>query len=193
MNSRNRKGTLSILESSRYCRRSVSEKLSRTPRDGRSPRLAPRLRSGDQKEQRQGDDFTHDRVLLVRALCAWHSWQAQPPARRRVTGPFSRSPARPSGTILDVLQGSRSAYIPPGFTTVTPYCLVDAAEAFVAFLVNGLDGTETCRTLRPDGRIANVQVRLGTSTVMVSEASERYPAMAAAYYYLLLLPVRGGH
>jgi PhnB protein len=50
------------------------------------------------------------------------------------------------------------------------------------FLVHGLGGAETCRTLRPNGLIANVQVRLGTSTVMVSEATERYKPMAAAYY-----------
>jgi PhnB protein len=39
-----------------------------------------------------------------------------------------------------------------------------------------------CRTRRADGRIANVQVVLGSSTVMVSEASERYPPMRGAYY-----------
>lgn len=72
-------------------------------------------------------------------------------------------------------------YIPPGFNTVTPYFFVDGAESFVSFLVRGLGGEETCRTVR-DGRIQNVQVRLGTSTVMVSEASVRYPAMAAAFY-----------
>ena len=37
-------------------------------------------------------------------------------------------------------------------------------------------------TLRPNGLILNVQVKLGTSTVMVSEATERYKPMAAAYY-----------
>ena len=31
-------------------------------------------------------------------------------------------------------------------------------------------------------RIANAQVRLGTSTVMVSEASPAFPAMPASYY-----------
>lgn len=72
--------------------------------------------------------------------------------------------------------------IPPGFNTVTPYCFVADAEGFVRFLVHGLGGIETCRTLRPDGLIANVQVRLGTSTVMVSEATERNQPMAAAYY-----------
>lgn len=73
-------------------------------------------------------------------------------------------------------------YIPPGFSTVTPYFFVANAEAFVRFLVNGLGGIETCRTMRPNGLILNVQVKLGTSTVMVSEATERYTPMAAAYY-----------
>jgi PhnB protein len=73
-------------------------------------------------------------------------------------------------------------YIPPGFNTVTPYFFVEQAERFVAFLVDGLGGTETGRHLRPDGQIANAQVRLGTSTVMVGEPSGQYPAMAGSYY-----------
>lgn len=74
-------------------------------------------------------------------------------------------------------------YLPPGFNTVTPYFIVKDAELFVSFLIDGLGGEETCRTMRSDGRIQNVQVKLGTSTVMVSEATERYPAMAAAFYF----------
>ena len=71
--------------------------------------------------------------------------------------------------------------MPPGFNTVTPYFFVTDAEAFVAFLVTGLGGTEILRHMR-DNQIANAQVRVGTSTVMVSEASEIYPAMSGAYY-----------
>jgi len=73
-------------------------------------------------------------------------------------------------------------YIPPGFNTVTPYFFVENAEAFVGFLVHGLGGTEVCRTMRPNGLVANLQVQIGTSTVMVSEATENYRAMAGAYY-----------
>jgi PhnB protein len=73
-------------------------------------------------------------------------------------------------------------YIPPGFNTVTPYFLVENADAFVRFLIDGLGGTETCRSMRPNGVIGNVQVQLGTSTVMVSEATEKYRPMAGAYY-----------
>lgn len=73
-------------------------------------------------------------------------------------------------------------YLPPGFGTVTPYFFVRDAERFAAFLVAGLGGRETCRTMRDDGRIANVQVQLGTSTVMASEASGAYGPMPSAYY-----------
>jgi PhnB protein len=71
--------------------------------------------------------------------------------------------------------------IPSGFNTVTPYFFVDGAADFLRFLVDGLGGTETLRHM--DGnRIANAQVRLGTSTVMVSEASVAFPAMPTSCY-----------
>lgn len=73
-------------------------------------------------------------------------------------------------------------YMPPGFNTVTPYFFVKNADRFVAFLVEGLGGTEVLRTLRPDGRVANVQVRIGTSTIMASEADSRYAPMPTACY-----------
>lgn len=71
--------------------------------------------------------------------------------------------------------------IPPGFNTVTPYFFVEGAEAFIEFLVHGFGGIEIGRHMNGE-RIANAQVRLGTSTVMVSEASAGFPAMPASYY-----------
>jgi PhnB protein len=73
-------------------------------------------------------------------------------------------------------------HVPPGFTTVFPYFFVRDAAAFVDFLVTGLGGTEVGRNVAPDGRIANAQVRFGTVTVMVSEATDRFPPMPASYY-----------
>ena len=72
-------------------------------------------------------------------------------------------------------------YVPPGFGTVTPYVFADDAERLVRFLVEGLAGVETVRTMR-DGVIANCQVAIGTTTVMVSEASKRFPPSRAAFY-----------
>ena len=73
-------------------------------------------------------------------------------------------------------------YIPPGFNTVAPYFFVKDAESFIAFLRKGLGGIEMYRTMRSNGLIAKVQVRLGASTVMVSEATEKYPNMCCAFY-----------
>ena len=73
-------------------------------------------------------------------------------------------------------------YIPPGFGTVNPYVFADGAERLVTFLVDGLGGAEHGRTLRSDGRIANSQVTIGTSTLMVSEAGGRFPPSRASFY-----------
>lgn len=72
-------------------------------------------------------------------------------------------------------------HLPPGFHTVTPYFFARGAERLVQFLVEGLGGTEVLRHLQGD-RIANAQVRLGDSTVMVSEASIAYPARPSSTY-----------
>lgn len=71
--------------------------------------------------------------------------------------------------------------IPPGFNTVSAYFFVEDAGAFLSFLVQGLGGKEVLRHM--DGsRIANAQVRVGTSTIMVSEASSAFPAMPSSHY-----------
>jgi PhnB protein len=74
-------------------------------------------------------------------------------------------------------------YIPEGYGTVFPYMVVDQAEKFVDFLKNTFDAKEIGRTQLPGGRIANVRIRIGTTTFMVSEASgENLKAMSCAYY-----------
>lgn len=60
--------------------------------------------------------------------------------------------------------------IPAGFGTVTPYFSVRDAPAFVDFLVAGLGGVHVGTHLRPDGSVANAQVRWGGTTVMIGES-----------------------
>ncbi len=102
-----------------------------------------------------------------------HPWQQQGDPQRR-TLPRSGPAPRP--------EEASAVYIPPDFGTVTPYFFAEQAETLVDFLVQGLGGSEVLRSKRPDGRIANAQVRIGTTTVMVSEASAGYPAMRASFY-----------
>ncbi len=74
-------------------------------------------------------------------------------------------------------------YIPEGYGTVFPYMFVDRADAFVGFLKRTFNATEIGRTELPNGRIANVRVRIGTSTFMASEADqENMKAMPGPFY-----------
>lgn len=80
-------------------------------------------------------------------------------------------------------------YIPPGFGTVAPYIFARDAERLVRFFIQGLCGQETCRTMRGD-MIANCQVAIGTTTLMVSEASDRFPPSQARSICLSKMPIR---
>ncbi len=72
-------------------------------------------------------------------------------------------------------------YIPEGYGSVFPYMLVDGAQAFSEFLQRAFDAVEIGRTELPNGRIANLRIRIGTSTFMVSEADQGMRAMSATY------------
>lgn len=73
-------------------------------------------------------------------------------------------------------------HVPPGFAVVTPYVFVDGADDYARFLVAAFGGVETGRSSMPDGRIANLQLRFDTATIMLSEASTAFPAGRAAFY-----------
>lgn len=73
-------------------------------------------------------------------------------------------------------------YIPDGYGTVFPYLFVAGADAYAGFLARVFAADELGRTVLPDGRIANIRVRIGTSAFMISEASDSMPATKAAHY-----------
>ena len=72
--------------------------------------------------------------------------------------------------------------IPSGFTTVTPYLFLDEPEQFLNFVTKAFGAKEVGRTTRPNGIIANLQISVGTSTLMLSQSSDAYPQTASAYY-----------
>lgn len=71
---------------------------------------------------------------------------------------------------------------PEGFAVVTPYVFADGAADYVRFLIAAFGAREVGRSIAPDGRIANAQLRFATTTLMVSEASADFPASRAAFY-----------
>lgn len=75
------------------------------------------------------------------------------------------------------------AYVPPGFATITPYIAVPNAAAYITFLQAALGGIEIGRSTRPDGTIANAQIRFTDSTIMLSDATAEYPASRISLYF----------
>lgn len=73
-------------------------------------------------------------------------------------------------------------YIPKGFGTISPYVFVNGAGKFSDFIVKAFSGVEIGRSTRPDGIIANLQMQIGSTMFMASEASDQYPAMPSAFY-----------
>ena len=73
-------------------------------------------------------------------------------------------------------------HVPSGFGAVTPYVFVERADDYARFLVAAFVGVEIGRSIGPDGRIANCQIRFDGATIMLSEASAAFPASRSAFY-----------
>jgi len=74
-------------------------------------------------------------------------------------------------------------YVPEGYGTVFPYMIVDGADDLARFLVQVFEAKELGRTTLPNGRIANIRIRIGTSSLMLSEAADSaMTAMPGTYY-----------
>ena len=65
-------------------------------------------------------------------------------------------------------------YIREGFHTITPYILVGGAAKFIDFLVEAFGAVEKGRVPMPNGKLMHAEVRLGDSTIEMSDGNEHY-------------------
>lgn len=73
-------------------------------------------------------------------------------------------------------------YVPKGFGTVFPYMIVNAVDDLLSFFIQVFEAKELGRTVSND-RIANLQVQIGNSKFMMSEAGPGgMQAMPGTYY-----------
>jgi PhnB protein len=59
--------------------------------------------------------------------------------------------------------------IPDGYPQVTPYLILDGADAAIDFYTNVLGATERMRMPAPDGRIGHAELELGDSIIMLAD------------------------
>lgn len=72
-------------------------------------------------------------------------------------------------------------YIPPGYGTIVPYIFVDKPLELLTFLQNTFDAEELGRSNFPNGEIANLRVRIGTTSFMVGAAAQHVPHRPGVY------------
>ena len=68
------------------------------------------------------------------------------------------------------------AAIPRGYTTVTPYLIVDNAGDAINFYKAAFNAKETMRLAKPDGKISHAELIIGDAKVMLADA---HPEMNA--------------
>jgi uncharacterized glyoxalase superfamily protein PhnB len=81
---------------------------------------------------------------------------------------------------------------PAGYTTASPYLVVNGAAATIEFMQRVLGGELVRSVPMPDGKIGHSEVRLGDSLVMVSDVMEGWPA-AEAHVHVYVADVDAAH
>ncbi len=71
---------------------------------------------------------------------------------------------------------SHDGWRPEGYSRVSPYLIVDGADATIAFLREVLDAEELRRFPDDQGRLMHAEVRIGDTVVMIADCAEGWPA-----------------
>jgi len=73
--------------------------------------------------------------------------------------------------------------IPEGYHSITPYLAVHEAGKLIDFLKRSFDAQEVRRHTMPDGTVANAEIKIGDSMVMIGEAPKEHSTMKSMLYH----------
>ncbi len=72
-----------------------------------------------------------------------------------------------------------TGYKPEGYQSVSPYLIVDGANATIEFLARVFDATEIRRFSGDGGAIRHAEVRIDDTVLMLADAVEGWPPVPA--------------
>ncbi len=61
-------------------------------------------------------------------------------------------------------------HIPEGYTSVTPYLIIEGAEKAIQFYIESLDAIEIMRMPTPSGSIGHAELKVGNAHIMLADA-----------------------
>ena len=68
---------------------------------------------------------------------------------------------------------------PDGYTTVSPYLIVDGAAGTIEFLGTVFGAVELRRFATPGGSVMHAEVRIDDTVVMIADAADGWPPVAS--------------
>ena len=75
-----------------------------------------------------------------------------------------------------------AAPVPSGYGTITPYLVVPDALALFDFLVDAVGAAEVRRTSLPDGAVFNIELRVGSSMLILVQGRPDHELRPTAFY-----------
>ena len=72
--------------------------------------------------------------------------------------------------------------IPEGFHTITPFVVVEGAEAFLEFIEKAFDADTSIDMKSPNGQVMHATGQIGDSKIMVADAMPGFKAMPCMLY-----------
>jgi uncharacterized glyoxalase superfamily protein PhnB len=70
-----------------------------------------------------------------------------------------------------------ASHKPEGYSTVSPYLIVDGASETIQFVVRVFDGVPLRRFADESGKLVHAEVRIDDTVVMVADAVQGWPAV----------------
>jgi len=67
-------------------------------------------------------------------------------------------------------------HVPKGYSSITLYFTVDDSGRLIEFLTTAFDASLIRESRYENGRLQHARIQIGTSIIMLNEASETYPA-----------------
>jgi PhnB protein len=75
--------------------------------------------------------------------------------------------------------------VPEGYHTVNTYLTVENASGLIEFIKKAFNGEETFNMKHPDGKVMHAALKIGDSTIMISEVMDNMqPQNAMLYLYV---------
>jgi PhnB protein len=72
-----------------------------------------------------------------------------------------------------------SSHKPEGYNSVSPYLVVNGADATIKFLVEVFDAVELRQILDDEGKLTHAEVRIDDTVVMMGDGGEGWPPIPA--------------